>query len=760
MKDQRSKDFTRSDVKNSLGDCTGQGSDLQDLHRRKVETKLELLDAFGRGMSIVLPAPVEGGKEKGVASMVLPTPVEGGVLPAPVEGGKEKRQSFPPKTIFEAVAAAKLSVLGLESDGSMARVEEAGDREGNKEEETNCWPPEAVEGGRGGEGPSGGSGGGDGDGDGGRPDTPPQSPPPYMDQLPEDVLENVLQFLVCRRDRNAASLVCRSWYRAEAHTRRELFVGNCYAVSPARALRRFCGVRALVLKGRPRFTDLHPFPRNWGARFSPWLTALTTASPWLERVCLKRMTVSDADLALLAFSFPSFVDLTLIGCYGFGTPGLAVIAELCKNLRVLDLIENDVEDEDEDKAPVDWISRFPKTTTSLESLSFECVTCPVNFSALEALVARSPSLQRLRVNQNVSLGQLRRLMIRAPHLTHLGTGSFWPGIAEDLNAADLEQAFLASKSLICLSGFREVAPEYLLAVLPVCANLVSLNLSYAVITAELLKPVMLECHNLRTFWVLDTIGDEGLRTVAKACKNLHELRVFHYTDYSVSDAGLVAISNGCWKLQSILFFCQRMTNAALVTMSKNCPDLVVFRLCISDVHCPDHVTGESMDEGFGAIVMNCKKLTNLTVSGLLTDKVFEYIATYGKLVRTLSVEFAGNTDLSLKYVLEGCRRLQKLEIRNCPFGDAGLLSGIHQYYNMRFLWMASCELSLSGCKEVAQRMPNLVVEVIGDWLDLNSWSEHFDSCSEDLDSDEVDELYLYRSLEGPRNDAPPSVSIL
>ncbi|KAG6481874.1 F-box protein FBX14-like [Zingiber officinale] len=630
----------------------------------------------------------------------------------------------------------------------MARVEETGgDREENKEEETSWWSPEAVEGGRVGEGPSRGSRG-DGGGDGGRPDTPP--PPPYSDQVLENVLENVLQFLVCRRDRNAASLVCRSWYRAEAQTRRELSVGNCYAVSPARVVRRFRCARALVLKGRPRFADFNLFPLGWGARFSPWLAAMATAYPWLERVCLKRMTVSDSDLAFLARSFPSFRDLTLICCDGFGTAGLAVIAVLCRNLRILDLIENDVEDEEEEV--IDWISRFPETTTSLESLSFECVNCPVNFSALEALVARSPSLRRLRVNQNVSLGQLRRLMARAPHLTHLGTGSFRPGIAEDLNVADLEQAFVSSKSLICLSGFREVAPEHLPAILPVCANLVSLNLSYAVITAEQLKPVILKCNNLRTFWVLDTVGDEGLLAVAKACKNLHELRVFPFeatedSEGSVSDVGLVAISNGCRKLQSILFFCQRMTNSAVVAMSKNCQDLVVFRLCIMGRHRPDHITREPMDEGFGAIVMNCKKLTRLAVSGLLTDKVFKYIATHGKSIRTLSVAFAGDSDLSLKYVLEGCHSLQKLEIRDSPFGDVGLLSGIHHYYNMRFLWMSSCMLTLSGCKEVAQKMPNLVVEVIGDR-------------PKDLDSDTVEKLYLYRSLEGPRDDVPLFVNIL
>ncbi|KAG6487121.1 transport inhibitor response 1-like protein [Zingiber officinale] len=587
-------------------------------------------------------------------------------------------------------------------------------------------------------------------GGGGRVD----QPPPFSDRVLENVLENVLEFLTCRRDRNAASLVCRSWYRAEAQTRSEVFIGNCYAVSPSRAVERFRAARAIVLKGRPRFDDFNLIPPGWGASFSPWATAMAAAYPCLERVCLKRMTVFDADLALLSRSLPSFRDLTLICCDGFGTSGLATVAELCRNLRVLDLIENDVEDEDEQV--VDWISRFPETSTRLESLSFECVNCPVNFAALEALVARSPSLRRLRLNQHVSVGQLRRLMERAPQLTQLGTGSFnsVPAAAgeSDLDAADLESTFAASKSLVCLSGFRMPEPEYLPAIFPVCANLVSLNLSYAMFTAEQLKPVIIHCHNLQTFWVLDTVGDEGLRAVAKNCKKLSEIRVFPLnasedSEGSVSDSGLVAISEGCRKLRSILYFCQRMTNAAVVTMSKNCPDLVVFRLCIMGRHRPDQLTGEPMDEGFGAIVRNCKKLTRLAVSGLLTDKVFEHIARHGRLVRTLSLAFSGDSDLSLKYLFEGCPNLKKLEIRDSPYGDAGLLSGIHHFYNMRFLWMSSCKLSSRGCKEVARRLPHLVVEVIGDM-------------PEDLHSDAVEKLYLYRSLDGPREDAPPFVKIL
>jgi hypothetical protein len=249
------------------------------------------------------------------------------------------------------------------------------------------------------------------------------------------------------------------------------------------------------------------------------------------------------------------------------------------------------------------------------------------------------------------------------------------------------------------------------------------------------------------------VGDEGLQAVAQTCSELRELRVFPLdatedSEGSVSDVGLQAISEGCRKLESILYFCQRMTNAAVVAMSENCPELVVFRLCIMGRHRPDRITREPMDDGFGAIVMNCKKLTRLSVSGLLTDKAFEYIGKYGKLIKTLSVAFAGNSDMSLQYVFEGCTKLQKLEVRDSPFGDKGLLSGQKYFYNMRFLWMNSCRLTMRGCRDVAQQMQNLVVEVIKDQSDGEGESET------------VDKLYLYRSLEGSRNDAPAFVNIL
>ncbi|KAM1392027.1 hypothetical protein ACFX2I_019669 [Malus domestica] len=579
---------------------------------------------------------------------------------------------------------------------------------------------------------------------------------PYPDQVLENVLENVLCFLTSRRDRSSASLVCKSWYRAEALTRSELFIGNCYAVAPRRATARFTRVRAVTIKGKPRFADFNLMPANWGAHLAPWVSSMAKAYPWLEKLCLKRMSVTDDDLALLAESFAGFKELVLVCCDGFGTSGLAVLASKCRQLRVLDLTETEVMDDD-----VDWISCFPESQTCLESLMFDCVECHVNFEALEKLVARSPSLKKLRLNRYVSIGQLYRLMVRAPQLTHLGTGSF--NLAEGMAQGDQEldqgdqeldyvSAFAACKSLVCLSGFRDILLDYIPVIYPVCSNLTALNFSYANITAEQLKPVISQCHKLQSFWVLDSICDEGLKAVAATCKELRELRVFPVNaqedaEGPVSEVGLEAISEGCRKLRSILYFCQRMTNAAVIAMSKNCSELVVFRLCIMGRRRPDHVTGESMDEGFGAIVMNCKKLTRLAVSGLLTDRAFSYFGQYGKLVRTLSVAFAGDSDSGLKYVLEGCPKLQKLEIRDSPFGDTALRSGLHHYYNMRFLWMSSCSLTRQGCWAIARELPRLVVEVMK--------SEEGGEMGDNFDI-----LYMYRSLEGPRDDIPQFVDIL
>lgn len=138
------------------------------------------------------------------------------------------------------------------------------------------------------------------------------------------------------------------------------------------------------------------------------------------------------------------------------------------------------------------------------------------------------------------------------------------------------------------------------------------------------------------------------------------------------------------------------------------------------------------------------------MSGLLTDRVFEYIGTYAKNLDMLSIAFAGDSDLGLHYVLSGCDRLRKLEIRDCPFGDKALLANASKLERMRSLWMSSCLVSFGACKLLGQKMPGLNVEVIDERENVNSIPEYAP----------VEKVYIYRTVSGQRFDAPDFVRIM
>lgn len=220
----------------------------------------------------------------------------------------------------------------------------------------------------------------------------------------------------------------------------------------------------------------------------------------------------------------------------------------------------------------------------------------------------------------------------------------------------------------------------------------------------------------------------------------------------VTEEGLVAVSAGCPKLNSVLYFCRQMTNVALITVAKNCPNFIRFRLCTLNRVIPDPVTLQPLDEGFGAIVQSCKGLKKLSLSGLLTDQVFLYIGMYAEQLEMLSIAFAGGTDKGMQYVLNGCKKLKKLEIRDSPFGNAALLAAdMGKYETLRSLWMSSCKVTVGACKALAEKTPTSSVEII---------DKSARTVASTDDEQRVEKMYLYRTLVGPRSDAPDFVRIL
>lgn len=512
--------------------------------------------------------------------------------------------------------------------------------------------------------------------------------------------------------------------------------------------KRFKDIRVLRIKGKPHFADYDLVPDGWGGYLYTWVVEFVRMYPNLEELRVKRMVVSDECLEIVGRGFKKFKVLSLLSCDGFGCAGLSAIAANCRNLTELDLRDCEADD-----VTGHWLSHFPDSFTSLESLDISSLSSEVSFSALERLVARSPNLRKLRLNRAAPLDKLSILLRRAPKLVEFGTGIYSDGHAEirpDVYSG-LAEAFSGCKELKDLSGFWDAGPSYIPAIYSVCSRLTSLNLSYAhTLQSPDITNIISQCHNLQRLLVLDHIEDTGLNALALSCKDLQELRVFPsdpnglFANVALTEKGLVSVSEGCPKLQSVLYFCRQMSNSALFTIAKNRPNLTCFRLCIIEPQVPDYLTCEPLDAGFGAIVEHCKKLQRLSLSGFLTDRVFEYIGTHAKRLKMLSIAFAGDSDLGLHHILSGCDSLHKLEIRDCPFGDKALLANVAKLETMRSLWMSSCSLSVGACKLLSQKMPRLNVEVIDEGADLDPRQ---DSCK-------VEKLYLYRTVAGSRSDMP------
>ncbi|XP_047334351.1 protein TRANSPORT INHIBITOR RESPONSE 1-like isoform X2 [Impatiens glandulifera] len=565
--------------------------------------------------------------------------------------------------------------------------------------------------------------------------------------FPEEVLEHVFSFIQSDKDRNAVSMVCKSWYEIERWCRRRIFIGNCYSVNPTIMTRRFPEVRSIELKGKPHFADYNLVPDGWGGYVKPWITAMAESYPWLEEIKLKRMVVTDESLEMISRSFKNFKVLVLYSCEGFTTDGLASIAANCRKLRELDLQECEVDD-----FSGHWISHFGENCTTLVSLNIACLTSEWTSSVLdrlERLVTRSPNLKSLILNRAVPLDRLCQLIKRAPQLNELGIGTFSAEIRPDLFLS-LTEAFSACKDFKSLSGIWDVVPSYLPSLYPICSRLTSLNLSLATIPSPDLAKIISNCSNMQKLWVLDYIEDSGLDIVAATCKDLQEIRVFPSDPFApeanvvLTEQGLVSVAEGCPKLQSVLYFCRQMTNSALIAIANSRSNLTRFRLCILEPHTPDYNTLEPLDVGFGAIVEKCKDLRRLSLSGLLTDRVFEYIGGHAKKLEMLSIAFAGDSDMGLHYVLSGCESLKKLEIRDCPFGDKALLANAEKLETMRSLWMSSCPVSFEGCKILSKKMKRLNVEVMDEGGSQDSRPE----------GPHVEKLYVYRTVCGQRCDMP------
>jgi coronatine-insensitive protein 1 len=145
--------------------------------------------------------------------------------------------------------------------------------------------------------------------------------------VPDEMLQLVMGFVEDPRDREATSLVCRWWHRVDALSRKHVTVPFCYAVSPARLLTRFPQLESLAVKGKPRAAMYGLIPDDWGVYARPWVTKLAVPFECLKALHLRRMVVTDDNLAeLIRARGHMLQELKLDKCTSFSTDGLRLVA--------------------------------------------------------------------------------------------------------------------------------------------------------------------------------------------------------------------------------------------------------------------------------------------------------------------------------------------------------------------------------------------------------------------------------------------------
>ncbi|KAK3162504.1 hypothetical protein QOZ80_1BG0090300 [Eleusine coracana subsp. coracana] len=511
--------------------------------------------------------------------------------------------------------------------------------------------------------------------------------------VPEEALNLVLGYVDDPRDREAASLVCRRWHRIDALTRKHVTVGFCYAAEPARLLARFPRLESLAIKGKPRAAMYGLIPEDFGAYAAPWLAELAAPLECLKAVHLRRMTVTDGDIAVLVRARGHMLQvLKLDKCSGFSTDALRLVARSCRSLRTLFLEECDIINNGSE-----WLHELAVSNSVLVSLNFYMTELKVEPADLELLAKNCKSLISLKISE-CDLSDLIGFFQTSKALEEFAGGAFY----EVGEYTKYEKVKFPPR--LCLLGLIYMGTNEMSVIFPFSSTLKRLDLQYTLLTTEDHCQIIAKCPNLLVLEVRNVIGDRGLVVVADTCKKLRRLRIERGDDDpgqeeqgGVSQLGLTAVAVGCRELEYIAAYVSDITNGALESIGTFCKNLYDFRVVLLDRE--REIADLPLDNGVRALLRNCTKLRRFALylrPGGLSDVGLGYIGQYSGNIQYMLLGNVGESDHGLIHFAMGCTKLRKLELRSCCFSERALALAVLQMPSLRYIWVQGYRASQTG----------------------------------------------------------------
>lgn len=569
--------------------------------------------------------------------------------------------------------------------------------------------------------------------------------------VPEEALHLVMGYVDHPRDREAASLVCRRWHRIDALTRKHVTVPFCYAASPARLLARFPRLESLAVKGKPRAAMYGLIPDDWGAYARPWVAELAAPLECLKTLHLRRMVVTDDDLATLVRARGHMLqELKLDKCSGFSTDALRLVARSCRSLRTLFLEECSITDNG-----TEWLHDLAVNNPVLVTLNFYMTYLRVVPADLELLAKNCKSLISLKIS-DCDLSDLIGFFQMATSLEEFAGAEF------NEQGELTKYGNVKFPSRLCSLGLTCLGTNEMHIIFPFSTVLKKLDLQYTFLTTEDHCQLIAKCPNLLVLAVRNVIGDRGLGVVADTCKKLQRLRVERGDDDpglqeeqgGVSQVGLTAVAVGCRELEYIAAYVSDITNGALESIGTFCKNLCDFRLVLLDRQ--ERITELPLDNGVRALLRGCAKLRRFALylrPGGLSDVGLGYIGQHSGTIQYMLLGNVGDTDNGLLLFASGCVNLRKLELRSCCFSERALALAMLQMPSLRYVWVQGYKASQTGRDLMLMARPFWNIEFTPPSPEnANRLTVDGEPCV-----DRYAQILAYYSLAGKRSDCPQSV---
>ncbi|XP_024362335.1 coronatine-insensitive protein homolog 1b [Physcomitrium patens] len=537
-----------------------------------------------------------------------------------------------------------------------------------------------------------------------------------FNQLPESVIELIFDRLGSKGDRRAISQVCKQWHRVDGLTRKNIYIFNCYSIAPSNLSKRFPNLEKIKIKGKPRAYEFGLLVESWGAHAGPWIEEIASVYPNLEGLALRRMDITDKDLMLLASRCPNLRKLKLHKCSGFSTRGLEFITRSCRTLRVLDIDES--HDMEDTGGP--WLQLLEKGDGKLESLNIASAGLEEE-SIKEVLLKLAPSLK----------------CISSLRVSDMELGSFF-------KILDNSEVPVVELGLGCYSLSQEDPKELVPSFSSRLSKLKILDLKFTTLNAEIQIELLRHCCSVEELELRSVVGDWGMQVISENCKQLKKIRVDQdtspYMTNHVTQKGMISICEGCRELDFLVMYLTDVNNAALAAVGQYLPKLSDFRIVLLEDQ--DDVEDLPLDDGIRLLLQGCPMLSRFSVylrPGGLSNKGLGYIGEFGSKLKWVLLGSSGESDEGFRLMAEGCRQLERLELRNCPFSDKQLaISILNNLPHLKYLWVQGFGATSGLGVALVTQMPGFVVEVMA-----------------------TDQQILgYYTVTHPRTDSPDSVCVI